>query len=313
MIEGQEGVSWEQWLALAEACEENGVETLFRSDHYLSLARPADRASLDAWTTLAGLAARTTHLRLGTLVSPVTFRHPSVLAKSAVTVDHISQGRLEVGMGAGWMEDEHRAYGFEFPETRRRMELLAEQVEIVHRQWTEEETTFEGRYFRLSACPALPKPLQQPHPPLIVGGKGGPGTTRPAARFADEYNTVAADPAECQRRRRRLDEACEREERDPATLRFSMMVGCLIGADRGDVRERGSRLLARSGRDEDVDAFLRRFEQRGVVGVPERVLERLHELEAAGIERVMLQHLLHDDLDTVALIGREVAPALARA
>ena len=149
MIEGQEGVSWEQWLALADACERSGIDTLFRSDHYLSGAAPHERAALDAWTTLAGLAARTTTLRLGTLVSPVTFRHPSHLAKAVATVDHISGGRVELGMGAGWMELEHRAYGFDFPPLAERLEGLAEQIEIVHRQWTDERASFDGRHYSL--------------------------------------------------------------------------------------------------------------------------------------------------------------------
>src|SRR5918997_4021907 len=147
MIEGQEGVSWEQWLAIASACERSGVETLFRSDHYLSGSATFEREALDAWTTLAGLAARTSTLRLGTLVSPVTFRHPSHLAKSVATVDYISSGRVELGMGAGWMELEHRAYGFAFPPTPERLERLAEQLEIVHLQWTEERASFQGRYY----------------------------------------------------------------------------------------------------------------------------------------------------------------------
>jgi alkanesulfonate monooxygenase SsuD/methylene tetrahydromethanopterin reductase-like flavin-dependent oxidoreductase (luciferase family) len=299
MIEGQEGVSWEQWLALAGACEEHGIETLFRSDHYLSQGDDGKRDALDAWTTLAGLAAVTTRLRLGTLVSPVTFRHPAVLAKSAVTVDHISGGRAEVGMGAGWMEPEHRAYGFPFPDLSERLRLLAEQLEMVHGQWT------DGR--------ALPKPVQQPHPPLIVGGNAGRGTTEPAARFADEYNTLLAGPDECGRRRRRLDEACERVGRDPATMRFSLMTGCLLGADANELRERARRLLARRGEDAgDPAALVARYRERGVAGTPDEVVERLRELEEAGrVERVMLQHLQHDDLEMVALIGREVAPKLA--
>src|SRR3954464_2287484 len=146
MIEGQEDVSWDAWVALAAACEEHGVETLFRSDHCLSTIAGRPQQSLDAWTTLAALAARTTRLRVGTLVSPVAFRHPSLLAKAAVTVDHVSGGRVELGMGAGWMEEEHRAYGFPFPDLRTRIELLAEQIEIVHRQWTEERFDFAGRH-----------------------------------------------------------------------------------------------------------------------------------------------------------------------
>lgn len=299
MIEGQEGVSWEQWVALAEACEEHGVETLFRSDHYLSQGRDGKLDALDAWTTLAGLAAVTTRLRLGTLVSPVTFRHPAVLAKSAVTVDHISGGRVEVGMGAGWMEPEHRAYGFPFPEVSQRLSLLAEHLETVHEQWT--------------AGPALPKPVQQPHPPLLVGGSAKRGTAEPAARFADEYNTLLADAAECARRRRRLDEACERAGRDPATLRFSLMTGCLVGSDKRELRERARRLLVRRGEEGgDAEALVARYRERGVAGTPQEIVERLRELEEAGrVDRVMLQHLQHDDLDVVALIGREVAPRLA--
>jgi alkanesulfonate monooxygenase SsuD/methylene tetrahydromethanopterin reductase-like flavin-dependent oxidoreductase (luciferase family) len=299
MIEGQEGVSWEQWVALAEACEEHGIGMLFRSDHYLSQGDGGKRDALDAWTTLAALAARTTRVRLGTLVSPITFRHAAVLAKSAVTVDHISGGRVEVGMGAGWMEPEHSAYGFPFPELSERLRLLTEQLETVRHQWTD--------------GPALPKPVQKPHPPLIVGGTGGRGTTEPAARFADEYNTFLADPAECARRRRRLDEACERVGRDPATMRLSLMTGCLVGADEDELRERGRRLLARRGEDGgDPDALVARYRERGVAGTPDEVVERLRELQQAGrVDRVMLQHLQHDDLDMVALIGREVTPKVA--
>src|SRR5438105_11736725 len=192
MIEGQEGVTWEQWVALARACEENGIGRLFRSDHYLGFHARGRAGSLDCWTTLAGLAAVTTTLRLGSLVSPVTFRHPSLLARAAVTVDHISGGRVDVGIGGGWMEAEHRAYGFPFPETNVRMEMLAEQLEIVHRQWTEDDFDFHGSHYRLDACRALPKPVQEPHPPLIVGGRALPGSAVPAARFADEYNTFFA-------------------------------------------------------------------------------------------------------------------------
>ncbi len=307
MIEGQEGVSWAQWLDLARACEEHGVETLFRSDHYLSGAAPFEREALDAWTTLGALAAATTRLRLGTLVSPVTFRHPSVLAKAAATVDHVSAGRVEVGMGGGWMEAEHAAYGFPFPPTHERMELLSEQIEIVHGEWTEERFSFEGRHYRLEDSPALPKPVQRPHPRLIVGGSGGRGTVSPAVRFADEYNTLLASVDDCGRRRRVLDEACEREGRDPATLSLSLMIGVLIGNDESEIRGRARRLAGRGYGGGDADALVARYRERGVYGTPEQAAERLRELEGAGVERVMLQHLAHDDLETVALIGRELA------
>jgi F420-dependent oxidoreductase-like protein len=194
MIEGQEGVTWEQWAAIARTCEESGLDGLFRSDHYASTsAYPLP--SLDAWATLAALAAVTERIRLGTLVSPATFRHPSVLARAIATVDHVSSGRVDLGLGAGWMELEHRAYGFPFPAMSERLELFAEQLEIVKRQWTEDAFDFEGRHYRLEDCRALPKPLQQPHPPLLVGGRGTRGTVEPAARFADEYNTFYSDAA----------------------------------------------------------------------------------------------------------------------
>ena len=311
MIEGQEDVTWEQWLALARACEDGGLEGLFRSDHYASVSGFLARGSLDAWTTLAALAATTERIRLGSMVSPVTFRHPSLLAKAVVTADHVSGGRVELGIGAGWNEREHRLYGFPFPETGKRVELLAEQLEIVYRQWTEEEFDFDGRHYRLEGCRALPKPLQQPRPPIIVGGSARRGTLEPAVRFADEYDTVAVSPDECRVRRRRLDEACERLGRDPGTLRFSLMTTCVVGRDRAELLGRARRVMERDGGDGDVDAFLANRREARVVGTVDEVVDRLREYEAAGVERIFLQHLVHDDVETVELLGAEVVPAVA--
>src|SRR6266542_6741239 len=168
MIEGQEGVSWDQWIALALASEEHGFDAMFRSDHYVSFSHPAELGSLDAWTTLAALGARTERIRLGTLVSPVTFRHPSVLAKMAVTADHASGGRVELGIGAGWYPNDHFTYAFPFGDMKVRMQMLAEQLEIVHRSFNDESFSFAGEHYTLEDCRAEPKPLQQPHLPLIV-------------------------------------------------------------------------------------------------------------------------------------------------
>src|SRR3954451_21895757 len=255
MIEGQEGVSWQQWCDLADACEQNGIDTLFRSDHYISQSNETGNVAHDAWTTLAGLAARTTTLRLGTLVSPATFRLPGVLANAASTVDHISGGRIELGLGAGWMEREHRAYGFPFPEPRTRVEMLAEQVEIVHRLWTEERVEFHGRHYTLEDAPGQPKPVQQPRPPLLVGGGGGRGTVEPALRFADEYNTPFVSPE---------DAAAIREKTRP--LRFSVMTGFLVGETREEMRERAHELYARRAREQSFDDWLVAYSERGVVG-----------------------------------------------
>src|SRR6185312_16544181 len=172
MIEGQEGVTWEQWQAIATTAEASGFDALFRSDHYLSIVGQA-QGSLDAWGTLAGLAAVTSRIRLGTLVSPATFRHPSVLAKSAVTVDHISGGRVEVGIGAGWNELEHRSYGFPFPEQiGTRMEVMAEQAEIVVRSLEAEQFSFAGKHYTVENLNALPKSVQRPRLPVVMGGAG---------------------------------------------------------------------------------------------------------------------------------------------
>src|SRR4051794_28556490 len=191
MIEGQQGVTWEDWVALAEACERLGFEALFRSDHYGPLESPATGGSLDAWGTICGLAAVTTTVRLGTLVSPVTFRHPSVLAKSAVTVDHISGGRVELGMGTGWNEPEHRTHGFEFPKMGTRMDQLAEQLEIVAGRWARGRFSSRGEHGRVEDLDPQPTPAQHPPPPLVMGGAARARGAALAARFASEYNVVS--------------------------------------------------------------------------------------------------------------------------
>lgn len=311
MIEGQEGVTWEQWLALAASCEEHGLEGLFRSDHYESVMGMGEQGSLDAWTTLAALAARTSRVRLGTLVSPATFRHPSVLAKSVVTVDHISGGRVELGLGAGWHEGEHRAYGFEFPATPARMARLAEQLEIVTRSWTEEAFSFAGQHYQVHDLRAEPKPLQRPHPTLLVGGAAGPKSLALAARFADEYNTVGVPLGEVPERRRRQLDAWRDAGRDPGTARLSLMTTGVVGRDRAEVDERVRRVLAVTGDDRSAEEVV---DQRPhwLLGTTDQMVEQLHALEAAGISRVMLQHLDHTDLDMVAVLG-EVAATMGAA
>src|SRR3954453_18393352 len=234
MIEGQESVTWEQWQALAKACEEGPIEALFRSDHYLSVMDKPDRGSLDAWATIAGLAATTSDLRLGSLVSPATFRHPSVLAKNVVTADHISGGgRIELGMGTGCLEADHAAYGFPFPATGERFELLEEQIEIVRRQWDEGPLDFEGDHYRLSGN-ALPKPLSRPN--LIVGGRAKPRSLRLAARWADEYNLVMMTAEECAPAGPRVRRAWEDAGRRAPVI--SLMTSCIIGSDEVDLLER---------------------------------------------------------------------------
>jgi F420-dependent oxidoreductase-like protein len=308
MIEGQEDVTWPQWVALARACERHAVRTLFRSDHYLSVDGHEERGSLETWATLAGLAAVTSRLRLGVLVSPATFRHPSVLAKNATAVDHISNGRVELGIGAGWNEREHEAYGFGFPALGVRMEMLEEQLAVVRGAWADGPFSLEGRHYRLSALDARPKPVQRPNPPLIIGGAARPRTARLAAQYADEYNTVYATPAECAERRAVCEQAWEDAGRDPATLTFSVMVPWLVGADARDLQGRAERVGARVG--SDAASTLGEFAPVGVTGTLDEALTRLRAYRDAGVDRIMLQHLVHDDLDAIALLPR-LAAALA--
>ena len=300
MIEGQESVTWEDWLALAGACEKSPIEALFRSDHYLSVMGSADRGSLDAWATIAGLAAVTSDLKMGTLVSPATFRHPSVLAKNVVTADHISGGgRIELGMGTGWLEDEHVAYGFPFPPLGERFELLEEQIEIVRRQWDEDPLDFEGRHYRVRGN-ALPKPLSPPN--LIVGGRAKPRSLRLAARWADEYNLVMMTAQECAEAVPLVREAWQAVGR-PAPV-ISLMTSCIIGSDELDLLDRAHATAEVRGDDAtDPEAYLEAERPNSLVGTVAEIREQLAELERIGVQRVMLQYLTFRDLDGVGYIA----------
>ena len=305
MIEGQEGVTWPQWRALAAACEQHGIPTLFRSDHYMNLdGQHPERGSLDAWGTLNALAAATSTLRLGTLVSPASFRHPSVLAKLVVTADHVSGGRVDLGVGAGWHEREHEAYGFPFLPTRTRVDVLEEQLEVVIGAWGNAPFSMRGEHYVLSDLDAQPKPVQQPHPPLIMGGNAGPRSAALAARYADEYNTPFPSLTAVRERRTRIHQACERAGREP--IAFSAMIGTVIGADAGDLADRARRVGERIGGD---GATLLREPPAGwIVATIEQAAEQLAAYREAGLSRVMCQQLVHDDLDAVALLGDQLAP-----
>jgi alkanesulfonate monooxygenase SsuD/methylene tetrahydromethanopterin reductase-like flavin-dependent oxidoreductase (luciferase family) len=309
MIEGQEGVTWDDWVRLARLTEEHGLEGLFRSDHLTAIIRP-DADAHDAWATLAGLAAVTERIRLGTMVSPATFRHPSVLARMAVTVDHISGGRVEVGMGSGWYEREHEAHGFPFLDPKQRFALLAEQVEVVVLSWTDERFDHDGPAYRLRGQLALPRPVQQPHPPLVLGGTVKPRFAALAARWATEVNTLGAPDEELRKRKAALDRACAEADRDPSSLGFSVMTACFLGETRADVFDRVRRFLSISGNDADPEALVAERSDRWLVGTVEEVAERIEALRSIGVTRVLLQHLNHDDDAMVALVGERLLPLL---
>ena len=234
------------------------------------------------------------------MVSPATFRHPAVLAKLAVTADHISGGRVEVGLGAGWWETEHRLYGFELPPVGPRLDALEEQLQVLMGHWGPDRFSFEGEHYILSDLDAQPKTVQQPHPHLIMGGLAAARSAALAARFADEYNTPFPSLEEVRSRRSQVAEACERAARDP--IPFSAMIGTVLGSDRADLEDRARRVAELTGRDRD--SVLRDPPNGWIVATVEQAAEQFAAYSDAGLNRGMCQTLVHDDLDAVALVGR---------
>lgn len=291
-------------MAIALCGEEEGFDAFFRSDHYLKMGTGDGLPGpTDAWTTLAGLARETTSIRLGTLVTSATFRRPGPLAVTVAQVDAMSGGRVELGLGAGWYDDEHRAYAIPFPVLKERFDRLEEQLGLIIGLWeTPEGRTFDfdGRYYTVSGSPALPKPVQRPRPPIIVGGGGPKRTPALAARFADEFNTPFLAPDDAAQQFARVDAACESIGRDPTSVRHTSALIVCCGEDTDTVAHR-AKAIGWSVED------LKRF---GACGSPPEVAERIGDWESAGASTVYLQFLDMADLDHVRLIAREVTPLL---
>jgi F420-dependent oxidoreductase-like protein len=311
MTEPQQGLTYDEILALALAAEAAGLEAFFRSDHYGSFAGPADGPTTDAWATLAGLARETSTIRLGSLVSPVTFRIPGSFAKVVATVDEMSGGRVEVGMGAGWNEDEHRELGIPFPPLSERYDRLEEALAIVHGLWTEPDGwSYEGSHWQVRGAHLRPRPTFSGtrHPHLILGGDGGPRLARLVATWADEFNRQSATPDRLREAYARIDAACAAAGREPETVVRSAMVGVLVAETEAELTDRVREQIAMLGGDgEDAQAWLADRTDRWIIGTPEAARERIDALEAAGAERVMLQDFLPRDLEMVALLGRIAA------
>lgn len=303
-VEPQQGAAYDSLLAAAKVAEECGFDGFFRSDHFLAMGGDGRPGPTDAWVTLGALARETRRLRLGTLLTSATFRLPGLLAVTVAQVDAMSGGRVELGLGAGWFADEHRAYGVPFPPIGERFERLEEQLAIVTGLWATplgERFSFAGRHYRLDDSPALPKPVQSPRPPVIVGGAGRQRTPRLAARFADELNVpfhTVADTAPLYDRAR---VACEEAGRDPASLGLSAAVVVCCGRDVAEVGRRAAAI----GREVDE------LRQHGATGTPDEVAARCLEYRDLGAGTIYLQVLDLDDLDHLRLVGAEVLPALA--
>lgn len=298
--EPQQGASYDDLLTVAKATEELGFDAFFRSDHYMAMGGDGLPGPTDAWTTLAGLARETTRIRLGTLVSSATFRHPGVLAIQAAQVDQMSGGRVELGLGAGWFAQEHAAYGIPFP--AKRFALLEEQLAVITGLWNTpvgETFSFDGEHYQLTESPALPKPVQSPVP-VLVGGHGKKRTPALAARFASEFNLGFPQLGDIAAGFARVREACRTIGREPADLTYSVALVACVGTDEAEIARRAASI----GREVDE------LRQNGVAGTPAEAAARIREVQELGAERIYLQILDLQDLDHLDLIAREVVPQL---
>jgi F420-dependent oxidoreductase-like protein len=311
MIEPQQGLSYVEQLEIARRAEHAGFETLFRSDHYQSFPGPLGLPTTDAWTVIAGLARDTELIRLGVLVSPVTFRHPGQLAKIVTTVDEMSGGRVELGVGAGWHEDEHRQLGLPFPAIEERVDMLEEELEILRGLWTAPDGwNHAGRHFTVEGARFHPKPVQRPHPPIIVGGKGSPRAIRIAARLADEFNFVGGEPGDARKAFKRLEAAARNADRDPASIVCSAMAGVVVGRDAAESRQRLDALVGAVGPEAADGTWLDERRPRWILGTPDQARARVREYAEAGAQRIVLQDFLPRDLEMIDLLGAELVRAM---
>jgi alkanesulfonate monooxygenase len=303
--EPQQGATYDDLLRVARAAEDAGYDAFFRSDHYLKMGSVSgDPGPTDAWVTLAGLARETTRLRLGTLMTAATFRFPGALAISVAQVDQMSGGRVELGLGSGWYEQEHTAYGIPFPPLKERFERYTEQLEIITGLWgTERGETFsyDGAHYQLADSPALPKPVQRPTPPVLIGGAGKKKTPLLAARFADEFNLPFADVDTAEAQFGRVVRACEEIGREPGEIVRSAALVLCVGKDESEFHRRAAAI----GRDADE------LRTNGLAGTPAEVVDKLGTWrERTGITRAYLQLLDLSDLAHLELVASEVAPQL---
>lgn len=301
MIEGQDGLTWPRWQRLATAVEALGFVGLFRSDHYTN-TDPPDKDSLELWVSLTWLASHTQRIEFGPLVSPVSFRHPTMTARMAGAVDDLSGGRLILGLGAGWQEREHYNYGWELLDIPNRFARFEEGLEVVTRLLKRDEPVdFSGDYYRLHQAILLPRPRRPGGPPILIGGNGPKRTLPLVARYADEWNAVYQPPAKYAALSARLDELLEAAGRRPADVRRSLMTLCLFGRDESEVKAKAD------ARNMSVEAL----RERGVItGPPNQMIEQLGRLAEAGVQRVMLQWMDQDDIDGLEALAEKVLAQL---
>lgn len=295
MIEGQNGLNWDRWQRMLQAAEELGFCAVFRSDHFTNAAAP-DKDSLELWVSLTHAADRTTRIELGSMVTPVTFRHPAITARMAAAVDDLSVGRFTLGIGAGWQQREHHNFGIPFPEAKTRFAMLPEYLEVVTRLLrSDDASSYAGKYYQLNEAVLLSRPTRSGGPPILVGGNGETRTLPIAARYADEWNALFVKPAEFSRLNDRLDELLAGEGREPGQVRRSLMTGTVFAATEKALAAK----LSAQGRDAAALA------ERGMlVGAADTFGARLAEFAEAGVERILLQWLDLDDVEGLAGLAR---------
>ena len=300
MVEGQNGLTWARWQRIAEMVEDLGFAGLYRSDHFTN-GKPPDLDSLELWVSLTWLASHTRRIAFGSLVSPVSFRHPAMTARMASAVDDLSGGRLRLGLGAGWQVREHEHYGFDLLALPQRFERFQEGLEIItHLFKNPEPLTFKGKYFQTQEAVLLPRPQQAGGPPIVIGGTGKRFTLPLVARYGVEWNALFIPPEEFITLNGHLDQLLRQNQRSTAEVRRTMMTGLIFGRDQKELQEK---LNDRKAED---------LRKNGIVfGTPEDVIKQIKELEKAGVQRVMLQWLELDDLERLEAFARLVLPHFA--
>ncbi|HEX5824001.1 MAG TPA: TIGR03560 family F420-dependent LLM class oxidoreductase [Candidatus Limnocylindrales bacterium] len=317
MIEPQQGLTYAEQLAIVQRAESVGFESFFRSDHYQSFPGPSGEPTTDAWAVLAGLARETKTITLGTLVSPITFRYFGNLAKVVTTVDEMSGGRVEFGLGAGWNDPEHRQLGLPFPDIKGRADMLEEQFAVLQGLWGEPDGwSFEGKHVTIQDASFHPKPVARPgrpagpngasRPRLLSGSEGSPRAFRIAARYADEFNLSSSSPEVAREKFAALDEACRAIGRDPATMGRSVMAGILIGRDEAELSRRKSALLTAFGNEAGGDEWFAAREPRWILGNPGQARAMAARFADAGAERLMLQTFIPRDLEMIDLMAESL-------
>ena len=302
MIEGQNGLTWERWQRIAKSVETLGFKGLYRSDHYTN-ASPPDKESLELWVSLTWLASHTEHIEFGPLVSPVSFRHPTMTARMAASVDDLSGGRFTLGLGAGWQEREHTNFGWELLELQDRFRRFEEGLEVISQLLkSDNPVDFQGEYYQLNEAILLPRPKRPNELPILIGGNGPKRTLPLVARYADEWNALFITPDKFAELNKKLNELLETEKRQPKSVRRSLMTGCVFGSNDAQVKDkvksRGTGKLS-----------VAELKERGlVIGTPDDIIEQLRSFAEAGVERIMLQWLDLDDIDGLEAMANHILP-----